>query len=70
MRLQKPNSSICGVCTTLTKYCSPAWSPHNKGDIYLIENVQRAYCFDCITVSAFKTNLTKIDFSQYFKSKL
>jgi ribonuclease P/MRP protein subunit RPP40 len=152
----------------LLEYCSPAWSPHNKGDIDLIENVQRAFtrkvyymcnmqyvsynerllflglerlelrrlhadvvfmyklvkglvscnlshelnfvnngitrghrfklfvsrcnklvlssfffnrvlpawnnlpdnCFDCITVSAFKTKLTKIDFSQYFKSKL
>jgi ribonuclease P/MRP protein subunit RPP40 len=152
----------------LLEYCSPAWSPHNKGDIDLIENVQRAFtrkvyymcnlqyvsynerllflglerlelrrlhadvvfmyklvkgfvscnlshelnfvnngttrghrfklfisrcnklvlssfflnrvlpawnnlpdnCFDCTTVSSFKTNLTKIDFSQYFKSKL
>jgi hypothetical protein len=27
-------------------------------------------CFDCITVSSFKTNLTKIGFSHYLKSKL
>jgi hypothetical protein len=24
----------------LLEYCSPAWSPHNKGDIDLIESVQ------------------------------
>jgi hypothetical protein len=27
----------------LLEYCSPAWSPNNKGDVELIENVQRLF---------------------------
>jgi hypothetical protein len=27
----------------MLEYCSPAWSPYNKGDINLLENVQRSF---------------------------
>jgi ribonucleases P/MRP protein subunit RPP40 len=27
----------------LLEYCSPAWSPNNKGDVELVENVQRLF---------------------------